>query len=708
MGFVVDNKNFLITGKSRAEIRGAPTGKPLDRIIFRLALCLAALAFLAVYSTGFLRGMLLALMPPIVYLFWRGQGLKPGIFDPLAGIASVVALGSALYQRSGPAPGVVLLIEFTSVILLLQLFKLRTLRDVNGAMILSLMIVLAVAAMNVNFIFPLVLMPYILNLFLVLRWISGFRHRGVASANVSVWPGMGSLRRQLAGFLVSLALFVFVWLALFYFIPRTESLGLASEASKRRLQGFSDTLSLSEIGLLEDNPAVVMRVKPVEERTMSPSIIRRLGARYLRGTTFSAYKSGRWEKGRTRRWFTDLRRNMGNLPLVDKKSPQRDTHVLEIILENTEPPLVFVPDQATELALGLPFIGVEDDRTLYFINRVSGSRRYLASVVLNPLEVRDSAVAAIPVNRSTREFLSTAGISDRLAQLAQVLASGTENIAVRVEKAIAFLQRQCVYSLSQADFGTTDPVEFFIFESKEGSCEHFATALALLLRAMQVPARPVSGYSMGDWNDVGKFFTVRQGHAHTWVEVYFPDSGWVPFDPTPVAEDGGGGSEISRFLLSLWETYEGYWFSYVYSFDNRSQVLGFRRIITTMGDNLRGLIQNFFRVEYALLCLVVAVAFRRRLRLFACGVVRSSNWIPQWYSEWEIELPVSRNPAETPAEFHERLLRDGVIGSESRAALAAVVRLIDEAAFKAGADQVFCRDRGRELLKKIKPRKGVH
>ena len=88
-----------------------------------------------------------------------------------------------------------------------------------------------------------------------------------------------------------------------------------------------------------------------------------------------------------------------------------------------------------------------------------------------------------------------------------------------------------------------DSVDEFLFESREGFCEHFSSAFAFLMRAAGVPARVVVGYQGGDLNPVDNRFTVRQADAHAWTEVYLVDRGWVRVDPTvlsvPRRLDGG-------------------------------------------------------------------------------------------------------------------------------------------------------------------------
>src|SRR5262249_22235798 len=93
------------------------------------------------------------------------------------------------------------------------------------------------------------------------------------------------------------------------------------------------------------------------------------------------------------------------------------------------------------------------------------------------------------------------------------------------------------YSLSMAvDDPTIDPVEDFLFNRKRGHCEYFASALALMLRSVQIPSRLVTGFKGADFNSSEQFYEVQQRHAHAWVEAYV-DRNWIVLDPTPGTRD---------------------------------------------------------------------------------------------------------------------------------------------------------------------------
>lgn len=78
-----------------------------------------------------------------------------------------------------------------------------------------------------------------------------------------------------------------------------------------------------------------------------------------------------------------------------------------------------------------------------------------------------------------------------------------------------------------------DGVDYFLFDSRQGYCDYFASAMAVMLRSQGIPARVISGFATGDYDPNFGVYVVRDWHAHAWVEVYFPSYGWIPFEPTP-------------------------------------------------------------------------------------------------------------------------------------------------------------------------------
>jgi len=77
-----------------------------------------------------------------------------------------------------------------------------------------------------------------------------------------------------------------------------------------------------------------------------------------------------------------------------------------------------------------------------------------------------------------------------------------------------------------------DGVDYFLFDSRQGYCDYYASALAAMARAVGIPARLASGYTLGEYHGESGDYRVRESDAHTWVEIYFPRYGWVEFEPT--------------------------------------------------------------------------------------------------------------------------------------------------------------------------------
>jgi hypothetical protein len=132
-------------------------------------------------------------------------------------------------------------------------------------------------------------------------------------------------------------------------------------------------------------------------------------------------------------------------------------------------------------------------------------------------------------------YLDSSALSQRARELAQAAVTGhTTNEFDEVMALTNYLQTNFRYSqqLGHVPAGR-DPVDWFLFDVKIGYCEQFATAETLMLRSLGIPARLATGYSTGSYDPVLDQSVVRERDAHAWVEVWFPNHGWVPVDPSP-------------------------------------------------------------------------------------------------------------------------------------------------------------------------------
>lgn len=131
-------------------------------------------------------------------------------------------------------------------------------------------------------------------------------------------------------------------------------------------------------------------------------------------------------------------------------------------------------------------------------------------------------------------------LTPQTLELAAQLVEGKDN---PYDKAIAvrdFLRTNVDYNdqIKAAPEGV-EPIHYILFDLKQAYCTYYASAMAVMLRSQGVPARVVSGYALGEYNEAAQNYRVRAVNAHTWVEVYFPGYGWIHFEPTqsiPVAE----------------------------------------------------------------------------------------------------------------------------------------------------------------------------
>ena len=136
-------------------------------------------------------------------------------------------------------------------------------------------------------------------------------------------------------------------------------------------------------------------------------------------------------------------------------------------------------------------------------------------------------------------------LPERIRELADEVTAGAEN---DYDRAVAIRDHLLRYRYNlgiAAPPGDADGVDHFLFETEEGYCDYYASAMTVLLRAAGVPARYVLGYAPGQYDAGRGQFIVREYNYHAWTEVYFPAYGWIAFEPTPptAIEFGGAGTD---------------------------------------------------------------------------------------------------------------------------------------------------------------------
>jgi hypothetical protein len=166
------------------------------------------------------------------------------------------------------------------------------------------------------------------------------------------------------------------------------------------------------------------------------------------------------------------------------------------------------------------------------------------------------------------------GLDARIEQLAFDITRDARNRYDGAKMIETYLQTRFGYTLEQKA-GGDQPLADFLFNVKEGHCEYFATAMAIMLRTQGVATRVVNGFQRGDFNTTADVFVVRQKNAHSWVEVYFPgENAWVTFDPTPFAGRTGSGAEavgIVKQFNNYIEALQVFWIQYFVAYDSAEQ-----------------------------------------------------------------------------------------------------------------------------------------
>ncbi len=266
--------------------------------------------------------------------------------------------------------------------------------------------------------------------------------------------------------------------------------------------------------------------------------------------------------------------------------------------------------------------------------------------------------------------------SPRARALAETWLWDRPSGRVIVERAMEYLRSQpFLYTLTPPALGS-QPVDEFLFETREGFCEHYASALTVLLRAAGLPARVVMGYQGGELNSLGGYYIVRQSDAHAWTEVWLEDEGWVRVDgvaavaPERVALGFGGSSAgadpaaaalrsaMRRRSALMWDALNTRWQAWVIGYGPELQ----RALLESLGfDNLR-------RVQRSALLLVFAVAatvallfglsvylsWRQRQRAPVDSAARCFAAFARHLKRLEVPL---RAPSEGPRAYAERASR---------------------------------------------------
>lgn len=352
--------------------------------------------------------------------------------------------------------------------------------------------------------------------------------------------------------------------------------------------GFSEEVKLSNTRIVESQEPV-MKVRylrngqPILDEAFQP---------YMRAWSLDSFNGEQWtHRLHQARQEKECRDGSYRSPAWIEPADAADGDRLDLVeqqvwLERMETKCLFALQPALAFGSDAPIL-VKQDRRDYSLQIVAPPRGPVSYKVLTPSRLTPRWVERL--ERRRRRYESTPPVYNpppRIAQLARELkarAGGEDgpDWQERVARAICdhLSKGELQYSLTrQRPPRGTDPVEDFLFVQKQGHCEYFASAMALLARVAGLQARFVTGYFAGEFNPVGGFYQFRQKDAHAWVEVFLPGKGWTTFDPSPPSDSRRRGldtatwAKVRRFVEFL----QFEWSTFVVAFDSdlRQELMG--------------------------------------------------------------------------------------------------------------------------------------
>lgn len=371
-------------------------------------------------------------------------------------------------------------------------------------------------------------------------------------------------------------------LVLFFILPRTQASILGGLLPPLHVSGFSDRVRLGALGTMQLSRDPVMRVTVTTADGQPYASVPSL---YWHGLALDRFDGTGWELSDPRRTnLAQLGGRQGRAP------PRRNPWSLrqEIALEPLDSAVLFhVPDAAGIYGDFTTLQAVETDG--FYVPGTRSRQEYTVysdprTADLDRLRQRDPRRA--PEHLRTVYTQLPADLSPRIGALAREWGGGGATPLDTVLLLQDRLRTTFAYSLDQEPSRYPDPLLAFLDDVQEGHCEYFASGLAVMLRTLDVPARVVNGFAGADWNPVGEYWVVRQLHAHSWVEVWFPEDGWIIFDPTPSSQTGAVGQAQLSFAgkVRAWADYGSVtWGAIMLDYGLDTQVRGLRSGLSSLG-----------------------------------------------------------------------------------------------------------------------------
>ena len=420
---------------------------------------------------------------------WR---LPPAWLRIVLALLCFIGVLASYESVSGVGPGSSLL----AVMAALKLLETRKRRDQFVLLFISVFLIMS-SLLREQYLWSL---PYLVAgvLFTMTAWL-----RMSDIRRVPIWHSVQTGGRLIA---CSLPLMIAMWI----FFPRiaTPFWAVPIDTSSAT-SGLSDRMSPGDISSLSLSNAVAFRVNFDGEIPPPHN-------RYWRGLVLHRFNGRTWT---------------GNEPSIDRRARDEieiegDAVNYEVRLEPTRQHWLFALDVPYEWERGKRI-----DMTSYHLlaRRQPVDQRMSYRVASYPNYRLANQMSSFRRKFYTRIPENSNMESIALARQMREDAGSAEEFINRVLR--KFNTEDFYYTLDPPLLGS-NPVDRFLFDTRRGFCEHYASAFAVMIRAANIPSRIVLGYQGGEINTMGNYLTVRQADAHAWTEVWLPRRGWYRVDPT--------------------------------------------------------------------------------------------------------------------------------------------------------------------------------
>lgn len=344
-------------------------------------------------------------------------------------------------------------------------------------------------------------------------------------------------------------------ISFFLLIPRIEAGLIQFKQSNSATTGTDTLIELAEMGPILPDTSIIMRVRfPEESRGLYP------GSLYWRVTAYNEVIGSRWERASiSSAWSQSIdgeRFFQQDENTIARTGTRRGSRRIYQRITLDRPLRIGLPCLTMPVRVRCTtskvFWDPQNDYTV-LSSEIGHALEYeVWSDVPNfsPEELRKTPTAYAEISRRDYNLLTRHTLSPQAIQMALRVTEGEPTIYDKVAALEKWFRSDVFqYSFEPPRVSGANQVNLFLLETRTGNCQHFASAMAMMVRSLGIPARVVSGYRGGDWDDATRTLFVRQDTAHLWVEVYFIGYGWVPFDPTPSTDE-----LLQRTRRNMWLT----------------------------------------------------------------------------------------------------------------------------------------------------------